>query len=289
MEIGPLQSFLVIAREGHLTRAARVRGLSQPAVSAQLSRLEADLGVQLFHRTAKGMTLTEPGELFRSYAEQALLFLDDGREALDALRGLERGALSIGGGATATTYLLPPILRRFHEAHPGIQLFVREQGSAATVADVLAGELDIGVVTPPIDIRKERLTEVAWVRDDLRLVVPPAHALSGHKSFRWAQLAGQPLVLFEGGSAVRRIIDTALEQAEVEVEIVMELRSIESIKQMVAQGIGAAFVSRFALGSTGEGLIPHTGAERLRRELVVIRRSDRRSSAAARAFLSLIQ
>ena len=77
MDIGALTSFLIIAREGHLTRAARARHLSQPAVSAQLARLEDELGTALFHRTPKGMELTEAGELFRSYAEQALLFLDD--------------------------------------------------------------------------------------------------------------------------------------------------------------------------------------------------------------------
>ena len=105
MEIAPLKSFLAIAREGHLTRAARALHLSQPAVSAQLASLEDDLGTALFHRTPKGMELTEAGELFRGYAEQALLFLDDGREALDALRGLQAGSLAVGGGATATTYL----------------------------------------------------------------------------------------------------------------------------------------------------------------------------------------
>lgn len=288
MDIGALHSFLAIAREGHLTRAARTLHLSQPAVSAQLARLEDDLGTALFHRTPKGMALTEAGELFRAYAEQALLFLDDGREALEALRGLQRGVLSVGGGATATTYLLPPLLRRFHEAHPAIRLFVREQGSAAVVEGVLAGELDLGVVTLPIDTRGDRLHVTPWLQDDLRLVVPPGHRLSRRRKFRWEELADEPLVLFEGGTAVRKLIDEALAAARVEPEIVMELRSIESIKQMVAQGIGSAFVSRFALPERHGGLVPRDGADGLVRALAVIRRADRRPSAAARAFLGLM-
>ncbi|TNE86353.1 MAG: LysR family transcriptional regulator [Deltaproteobacteria bacterium] len=289
MELAPLKAFLAIAREGHLTRAARALHLSQPAVSAQLARLEDDLGASLFHRTAKGMALTEAGELFRGYAEQALLFLDDGREALDALRGLEAGQLAVGGGATATTYLLPPLLRRFHEAHPAIRLYVREQGSAAIVDGVLAGDLDLGVVTLPVDTRGGRLHVESWVQDDMRLVVPPGHRLSRRRRFRWVELADEPLVLFEGGTAVRRVIDAALADAGVEAQIVMELRSIESIKQMVAQGIGSAFVSRYALPGPRAGLVPMDGADQLVRELAIIRRADRRPSAASRAFLSLIR
>ncbi|MCO4746074.1 MAG: LysR family transcriptional regulator, partial [Proteobacteria bacterium] len=212
MELAPLRSFLAIAREGHLTRAARALHLSQPAVSAQLARLEEDLGASLFHRTPKGMQLTKAGELFRTYAEQGLLFLEDGREALDALRGLQRGTLSVGGGATATTYLLPPVLRRFHEAHSAIQLYVREAGSAAVVEGVLAGDLDLGVVTLPVDTRGGGLVVTPWQKDDLRLVVPPGHRLSKRRRFRWTELDGEPLVLFEGGTAVRRVIDAALDE-----------------------------------------------------------------------------
>ena len=199
MDLAPLPSFLAIAREGHLTRAARALHLSQPAVSAQLAKLEEDLGTALFHRTPNGMELTEAGELFQAYAEQSLLFLEDGRQALDALKGLRAGTLSVGGGATATTYLLPPLLRRFHEAHPAVRLYVREQGSAAVVEGVLAGDLDLGVVTLPVETRGDRLHVTPWVQDDLRLVVPPEHRLSRRRRFRWEELAGEPLVLFEGG------------------------------------------------------------------------------------------
>ena len=144
------------------------------------------------------------------------------------------------------------------------------------------------MVTLPVDTRGDRLHVTPWVQDDLRLVVPPGHRLSRRRRFRWEELAGEPLVLFEGGSAVRRVIDAALETAGVEAEIVMELRSIESIKQMVAQGIGSAFVSRFALSGPRSGLVPMEGADQLVRELAVIRRADRRPSVASHAFLGLM-
>ncbi len=288
---GPLYSFLVVARLGHVTRAARELHLTQPAVSAQLARLEEQVGTALFHRTPKGMELTEAGRVFHHHVEQAHSWLDDGISAVAALQGLHRGAMSVGGGATATTYLLPPVLSAFHDHHPANRLHIREQGSRAVVEGVLGGDLDLGVVTLPIDPEvsrgpQARITVLPWVDDELLMVVPAGHALYGQATFRWGALHGMPLVMFEAGTAVRRLIDRALSEAEVAPQIVMELRSIESIKQMVAQGIGAAFVSRFALPDPDAGLRPAGRQRPLSRKLAVIHRSDRPLGPAAAAFVA---
>lgn len=295
MEFGPLRAFLAVAEEGHVTRAAARLHLSQPAVSGQLGRLEEELGQRLFHRTPKGMELTEAGALFRRYAESALARLDDGREALALLAGLRRGALSIGGGATATTYLLPPLLAPFHAEHPNIRLFVREQGSQAVLVALAAGELDLGVVTLPATgapgeaAGPARLAFEPWLEDELRLIVPPGHPMGAQPRFRWRDLAEVPLVLFEPGTAVRRVIDRELEAAGITPVIVMELRSIESIKRMVAEGIGAAFVSRYALEGGGEGAGLGCAEGPLTRVLGLAYRADRPPSAAGAAFLETLR
>ncbi len=277
-----LAAFLAIAREGHLTRAARTLHLTQPAVSAQLRRLEEDVDVQLFHRTPKGMELTEAGSIFRRYVEEAATWLEDGKQALRGLTALDHGSLSMGAGATAATYLLPPLIRAYHQDFPGIRLRVREQGSAAVADAVRSGELDLGVVTLPVaDDRGLEITP--WRTDELLLIVPPDHPLAGAPHFRWPQLNGEPLVLFEADTAVRRLIDGALQEHRVRTDPVMELRSIESIKQLVAQGIGSAFVSRFAIPD-GVGLRPQTGSPP-RRDLGLCVRADRAPSSAAAAFV----
>lgn len=284
MELDWLRSFLALAARGKMTRAAESLHLTQPAVSSQLARLESELGTRLFDRTPRGMTLTEAGRAFRVHAEGALERLEDGRRALGELRGLERGTLRIGGGATATTYLLPPLLGRFHARWPGIRLFLREQGSRAVVDAVVAGELDLGVVTLPIvEPEGAQLAIERWVEDELVLIVPRRHRLARQRRFGWADLAGQPLVLFEAGTAVRELIDHGLAGAGIAPSIAMELRSIESIKQMVAQGIGAGFVSRFALPRRARALVCQEGP--LRRDLALVHRRDRTLPAAARAFL----
>ena len=258
--------------------------LTQPAVSGQIKRLEEAVGAALFDRTARGMALTEAGRAWRPWAERALASIAAGRDALDAIAGLERGALSIGGGATATTYLLPAPIGRFHARYPDVHLYVREQGSEAVLTAVAAGDLDLGIVTlgpepgAPRGVRCD-----PWIEDDLRLIVPERHRLRARRTFRWPEIDGEPAVLFEAGSAVRAIIDERLGAHGVRVRPVMELRSIESIKQMVAHGVGAAFVSRFALGSEERGLRAVPGG--VARRLAIARRADREPSRAAAAFL----
>ena len=292
MDFGKLKTFLMIAEEKNMTRASRRLHLTQPAVSAQLARLEEEVGQRLFDRLATGMELTEAGVVYEGYVKDALSRLSDGKAALDELIGLKQGSLAVGGGATATTYLLPESLGRFHGAHPGIRFFVREQSSQQSVADVLAGELDLAIVTLPLRGATEqvgvgKLEVIPWVEDELRLIVPPAHEMSRKKSFRWEELDRLPLVLFEAGSAVRAIIDQRVAAAQIDVELVMELRAIESIKQMVAQGIGAGFVSQYALKEFEEGL--RCVEDPIRRKLAIIYRGDRRPSPAAEAFLEMLK
>lgn len=285
METTHLRAFVAIADIGVMTHAAQQLHVTQPALSAQIARLEDEVGTTLFDRSRRGMTLTEAGRTLLPYAREVLARLGDAQLAIDELRGLERGSLSIGGGATATTYLLPPLLAQFHEDHPAIRFYVREQPSRGVADAVLAGELDLGVVTLPLEDDDPQLQIDTWVDDELRLIVPRGHALEQRKTFSWDELEGTPLVLFEAGSAVRAHIDASIAAAGVDLDIVMELRSIESIKQMVAQGIGAALVSEHALDTSEPGL--RCRDDQIGRTLAIIYRRDRQQSAAASAFLVL--
>lgn len=288
MEVSQLETFVVLAETGHMTEAAQVRHLTQPALSAQLAKLESELDVSLFDRTPKGMVLTREGETFLIFARDALDRMDAGRDAVRAVRGLQIGSLAIGGGATATTYLLPPLLAKFHEDYPGVRIQIREQPSRVVIEGVLSGDLDLGIVTLPLDVPSrdaKQLHVQEWRNDELQLIVPPDHALSKRKSFRWKELQNAQLVLFEAGSAVRGHLDGRIAESGITVDIVMELRSIESIKQMVGQGIGAGFVSKFALQNE-HGLRCLDGA--IQRTLAVVYRTDRALNPAADVFLKLM-
>ncbi len=309
MELTPLRYFVVIAAAGHMTRAARILRVSQPALSAAVKKLEADLGTDLLHRTPRGVELTEPGRVFLTHAQDIVRRADTARQDVRELVGLQTGVIRLGGGATATTYLLPPAVSAFRRQHPGLRFYVREAGSAAIAQAVSTGELDLGIVTlpaapsnaahantpstaprrPPSPARRtpkaEGLVLTPLVQDDLRLITPPGHRLAGRRAFRWADVAGEPFVGFEAGTAVRDVIDSASTAAGVTLSVVMELRSIESIKQMVAAGIGVGLVSRFALPA-GQGLVCKDGP--LSRSLALARSASRMPSPAAAAFQAIL-
>lgn len=271
-----------------MTRAARALGVTQPALSAALKKLEDEAGAELLHRTGRGVELTEAGRMFLAFADESVLAADAAVQSVRELIGLERGSLRVGGGATATAYLLPPVIAKLRRSHPGLHFYIREAGSSAVAAAVSSGELDVGIVTLPLGAGAQELVAAPLVEDELRLLVPPGHRLSEARAprgrarvFRWEELAGEPVVAFEAGSAVREVIDAAAARSGVSLNVVMELRSIESIKQMVAAGVGVALVSRFAL-KENEGLACKDG--RLTRRLAIVRRGDRRASHAGAEF-----
>ncbi len=290
MELTPLKYFRAIAAAGHMTRAARALGITQPALSAVVKKLELEVGAELLHRTGRGVEPTEAGRVLLQHAEEAIRAAESGVKAVRELMGLERGSIRVGGGATATTYILPPVVSVVRKKHPGLRFFVREAGSAQVAQAVASGELDLGIITLPAPKHMAGdLAVTPLVQDELRLITPAGHALrqraaqAGRRAaaFSWSDLTGEPFVAFEAGTAVRAIIDDAARAAGVTLNVVMELRSIESIKRMVAAGIGVGLVSRFALGE-GEGLVGREQA--LRRQLAIVRRSDRSAGAATVQF-----
>ncbi|MCC5823793.1 MAG: LysR family transcriptional regulator [Phycisphaerales bacterium] len=285
MDLRTMRYMLAIAEHGHMTRAAGVLGVSQPALSAALARLEEELGAALFHRTGRGVEPTDAGRVFLEHAGNTLRAAELAAEAVRELVGLETGSIRVGAGATAAGYLLPEAIRAVQHEHPGLRFSIREAGSQAVAEGVISGELDLGIVTLPIEHpRGEDLMVVRTIPDELRLIVPPGHRLSGKKSFRWEDLQGEPVVAFEAGSAVRRRIDEAAAAHGVALRVVMELRSIESIVQMVRADIGVGFVSKHGLPE-GAGLRPGGGAGgAIERELAVVRRRDRVPSHATAAF-----
>lgn len=289
MELTTLRYFRTIAHFRHMTKAAQALGITQPAMSAAVRRLELEVGVPLFDRTGRGVELTDAGRVFLVHAEEALARAQAGIAAVRELAGLESGSIRVGAGATATAYLLPPVVSAVRRKHPGLRFFIREAGSSAVAAAVISGELDLGIVTAPPKNKWSlpgggELFTQPLVDDELRLLVPPGHALAskGVNGFRWKDIADDPFVAFEAGTAVRDIIDrAAAADSGVVLNVVMELRSIESIQSMVRAGIGVGLVSRFAL-PPGHGL--PCKDSKLSRALTIVRRRDRVPSPAAAEF-----
>lgn len=287
MDLLLLRSLLAVADHGSLTDAASALGVTQPALSRRIQQLEEELGTPLFERSRRGMAPTELGRLVRGEARALVDRYERLRRSIRAHLKLEAGTVRLGGGATAVSFLVPGAIAAFRADHPGVRFQVKEAGSREIEDDVRSERLELGIVTLPV--RSEELAIEPLRRDEIVLVAASDHPLAGRRSVATAALRDENLVGFEAGSAIRLIIDTALREAGVELNVVMELRSIPAILQMVAATKHLAFVSRLGL-SRGDRSIRALAVDGLRidRELAIIRRRDSALSPAAAAFAALL-
>ncbi len=278
-----MRSLIAVAEHGVITEAAAALGLSQPALSRRIRQLEEALGAKLLERSRRGVALTEVGRLVLAEGRALVERYERLREAVHAHLRLEAGTVRIGGGATAVAFLMPAAIARFSRAHPGVVFQLKEAGSREIEADVLDERLELGIVTLPV--HSTELAVTALREDRIVLVGSARHPLARRRRVGLAALAGQSLVGFEAGSAIRQLIDTALREAGVEMRVVMELRSIAAILHMVATTESLAFVSELGLEGAGAAIrrIPVRGL-RIARQLAIIERRARPPSPAAAAF-----
>ncbi len=241
MEFRQLKTFLAIAETRNFTRAAERVHLTQAAVSAQIKALEAEAGVQLFARVNKKVFLTEAGESLVRRAERLLRAHDEALEALKELNDAERGRLRIGTASTmASSEQLPSILAELKRKYPRAQVILRRATSLEIVAQILQNDLDIGVVSLPV--QEPNIQAEVLKRDRLSAIVQPDHDLAHQRSISPKQLAQESLILGEQGGNTRRLIDLFFEKSGARPEVIMELGSMTSIKRMVEHGLGVSIV-----------------------------------------------
>ena len=282
MDLTHMRSLLAVVEAGAITDAADRLGVTQPALSRRIRQFEDHLGVSLLNRGRKGVSLTSAGEIVAAEARVLVERYDHLRGQVAAHQRLEGGTVRIGGGATAVSFVLPPAIAEFQSAHPDVRFQVKEAGSQEVERDVLSGRLELGLVTLPgttQDVETHPL-----VQDRIVPICGPDHPLAARRSLGVPALAGLGLVGFEAGSAIRHIIDSALRAAGVEMNVVMELRSIPAIVRMVATTGSLAFVSHMGVAAESSVRVLRVRGLDIRRELAVITRRGTALSPAAAAF-----
>lgn len=286
MDLVLLESLIAVAESGSITEASTRVHVSQSALSRRLQQLESELGAELLVRGRHGAELTEIGTRTVTHARTIVARYEQLRRDVSEHLGLDQGTVRIGGGATVTSFLLPPAIARFQAEHPGIRFYVKEAGSLEVAAGVASGSLELGIVTLPVpagEVDAKDLEVQARVRDQIVLVARDDHPLNGRRVGP-ADLRGQTFIAFEPDSAIRQIIDAALQRVGVEADVAMELRSIPSILRMVATTHSLAFVSRLALDAEpGVSAIAVRGLS-VERTLALVARAGIPLSPAARAF-----
>jgi DNA-binding transcriptional LysR family regulator len=241
--------FRAVAEQRSFRKAAEELYLTQPAVSLQIKALEEELGVQLFDRTGTQARLTAAGTVLLGYARRTHELLVSAEHDVAALNGKFAGRLALGASTTIAQYVLPRLLGEFSKEHPGVCPTLISGNTEQIVLAVNEQKIALGFIEGPARSRDVR-TE-PFLRDELVLIVPAAHPWSERPHIASTEIGSIPLLMRERGSGSRRIIEMALERHGAKrrsLDIVMELDSTEAIKSAVEAGLGAGFVSRWAIG-----------------------------------------
>src|SRR5205085_3613977 len=244
VDLGELQVFLTVAKEGSFSRAAERLYRTQPAVSLAIRKLEDSLGQPLFVRGARPVRLTDAGAVLREYAERLINLRDEVKKGLTELEGLNRGELSLGVNESSIHALLPA-LAKFRELHPGIQVRVHRMFSRDIPHEVLNYRLDLGAIS--FVPRDPQLQATEILKDELTLVVPPKHTLAKKRDVDVTDLENESFVAHSVESPFRRRVIELFGRNRTTLNMPIEMPTIESIKRFVQTGMGVAIGPRMCV------------------------------------------
>jgi len=282
-----LRAFVAVYHTGQVSAAAERLALTQPAVTMLLRELEARLGIRLFDRSTRALRRTDAAIEALGYAERALAELERLGASMAALADAQRGQVRIATTSTIAQTVLPRLLRRFLERHPGVRVEVQDVAPTNFVDTVLAGSVDFGIGT--LEAAVVGLHEQVFLRDTLVAAAPASTAFPA-RPISWKQLAALPLVTVRSGYGIRRRIDAAAASAGVHLQIAHEVSLLSTALAMAASGLGVAVVPGSLLQGGGH---PALMARRLVRPVVprdtaVVHRQTRAHSPAAQAFVDML-
>jgi LysR family transcriptional regulator, low CO2-responsive transcriptional regulator len=280
-----LQIFAEVARQGSSQRAAAVLHITPPAVSMQIKELEAQVGLPLFDREGRQLTLSTAGEYFLVHARRMLAALKDAEGFMASFRHLDRGQLTIGMVSTAK-YFVPQLLARFHEEHPGIDVRLREALNREQLVTMMKdGEVDLSVMgRPPREIATRA---EPFAAHPLVFVCPANHPMINFGHMPLEALAPYSFIVRERGSGTRTAMDAFCAEHHFEPNISMEVASNETIKQSVIAGLGLSLLSLHTIGLELRSHLLHVldvEDTPVMRSWFVVRMQSRQLSPAAEAF-----
>ena len=245
LETKQLKIFKTIVEVGSFTRAGARLNLSQPAISQHIRALEEHLGVPVLLRVGKRARPTPAGEVLLHCAEQVLDKIEDA-ERLLAEQGVGGGGVvRIGGADAACQHLLPPVLKEFLAQFPRVHLQLAGGHTGATLGRVLGGELDLALVTLPVETDRIRVTEIG--RDELVAIVRPDHAWAERRRVPATDFADESLILYDRESRMTETLLRFLLEEGVFPRVTMEVDQVAVVKELVRLGLGVAVLPAWSV------------------------------------------
>ena len=280
-----LRVFTEVAQHQSMARAAEALHLTAPAVSMQIKEVETQVGLTLFDRHGRQLSLSTAGEYFLVHAKRLLAELKQAQDAMARFKRLDHGLLTIGIVSTAK-YFVPHLLARFHEDHPGVDVRLRVVGNREQMVALMeAGEVDLSVMGRP---PKELATRAeSFAQHPLVFICPPGHPLTRAGRPPVAALQDYPFIVREQGSGTRAAMSAFFAEQRFKPHITMEMSSNETIKQAVMTGMGIAWVSLHTIGLELEAkrlIVLDVDSLPVMRRWYIAHRTGKRLSPAAVAF-----
>ena len=280
-----LRVFSEVARQGSMIRAAESLHLTPPAVSMQIKEVETQVGLPLFDRQGRQVSLSTAGEYFLVHAKKLLADLKEAENAMARFKRLEHGRLTIGIVSTAK-YFVPQLLARFHREHRGVDVRLQVAGNREQLVALMeTGDVDLSVMgRPPKEIATR---SESFAAHPLVIVAPPGHPALAHGHVGLDRLLAESFIAREPGSGTRAVMDRFFADQRFEPHITMEMSSNETIKQAVMAGMGIAFLSLHTVGlemRTGLLKVLDVEGTPVMRTWNIVRLQSKLLSPAAEAF-----
>ncbi|MGF7137153.1 DNA-binding transcriptional LysR family regulator [Paraburkholderia sp. EB58] len=244
MELRHLKYFVVVAEEGHFTRAAERLGMAQPPLSQQVQKLEREIGAQLFHRLTRGVELTDAGRVLYEDARRIVSEVELAKSrAQSAARG-QTGSIRVGFASSVVFHpIIADIVRTYRESHPAVTLSPSESNVEALIDDLTAGRIDLAIIRQTSQ-ESERVKTEALLDEDMLIVLPPQHALAASPSIDLRSIAHETLIMFPRAIApvLYDEVMSAYQRAGLTPQLGQESTQVASAVSMVAAGFGISIV-----------------------------------------------
>ncbi|MCM3635444.1 MULTISPECIES: LysR family transcriptional regulator [Paenibacillus] len=246
MELRQLYYFVKVAKKEHVTQAAEELHVAQSAVSRQIHQLEEELGVKLFVQKGRNLQLTPVGQLFLRRADEILKDLERAVQEIHEFLDPEKGEIRLGFPHSLGISLVPQVVAAFRSHNPDVRFRFKQGMYPSLIRDLVKGEIDLAFISPvPNDI--EQVTGKVLITEELFAILPSNHPLARREQVRLEELKTDPFIMFSEGYSLRSLVINACEQAGFKPNIAFEGEETETIRGLVAAGMGVSLLPKLAV------------------------------------------
>ncbi len=237
-----LRVFHAISQAESFTKAAESLHLTQPGVSKHIKAMEEELGVPLFDRVGKKVSLTEAGEILYEAAREVIASVASAEQRIQELAGLRRGRLRVGASFPVGLYVLPRVLAAYRKQYPAIEVTLAIATTANIEEKVLDNKLDFGLVSA--DVQHPKLLTFSFMTDELVVIVPPEHKWAHRRNVKAQELPGETFIFAARGAGARVTVEERLKAKGIVLHTVLDFVNAEGVKHAVEAGLGVSIQPR---------------------------------------------